>query len=890
MSEASSAEEPLTPKKTSLLKSSMVMASGTLLSRILGFVRSAMLVAVVGVTGGVADAFNTANTLPNNVYNLLAAGVLDAVLVPQIIRALKRRGGSTYLNRLITLAGTILFGMTVLSMVCAPLLVDIMAASYNPTKRALAITFALFCLPQIFFYGVYNLLGEILNARGIFGPYMWAPVVNNVIGIAGLGTFLYIWGSGGRTVAAGSFTTEQIWLLAGSATLGVLLQALVLFIPLQGSGVKLRLDFHFRGNDFGSASKVAGWTFATLMVSQLGVISTSNLANAAGTESDSVASLASYSTAFMIYMVPQSLIAVTLATAIFTRITNNVTENKLAEVASDYHLGFRLITMLSMLCVAIIAVGAVPMMQMVMPNRVAEDASLYGSVLVALVLGIPSTGIVLISQRVFFAFEDARPVFLMGIVPTALQLIVGWSIFFLASPAWWTIGAAGAETVCRIVQGFIAIFWTARKVRQINAGKLVSSYLLYLGAAIISALGGWLVLHFLSPVVLVDSALGRFFGSFWRIVVVAIVVAVVFFAFLRAADPEGTAAAQRILTSKLPARFRRAEAAGADIGVEPEALTTQLALGPVLDQMEVEAADQVFEDEASPDSTAQLSRALGASDPSSTGELPMLGSTWNRAVPTFDEVLADSDTSGVTAGTNSVDSKMNLEVGMVKAVGETNQNTPRANGQNKFNPTIPALLIGVVILIIGIVFSVNALKGPSDSNLAEGLGLGSQSEEQSGQSAETEPPAEEQPAPPTAAPVIASTDIFSWNDDDGDHPELSSALVDGDPDSMWYSRYYDLNEFSPDGTIAILVKLKEPAKVTSVTLDVVGEGGQVAITTAQDGNPRNGTVLATASVSGNTVIKLSEPTDLSQLGINFVSLPTDDEGLARAKVTGVSVQ
>lgn len=908
MSEANSAEEPLVPKKTSLLKSSLTMASGTLISRILGFVRSAMLVAVVGVTGGVADAFNTANTLPNNVYNLLAAGVLDAVLVPQIIRALKRRGGSVYLNRLITLAGSIIFGMTVLSMVAVPLLVDIMAASYDPTKRALAITFGLFCLPQILFYGIYNLLGEILNARGIFGPYMWAPVANNVIGIAGLGTFLFLWGSGGRTVPAETFTTAQVWMLAGSATLGVLIQALVLIIPLRRSGVKLRPDFHFKGTDFGSASKVAGWTFATLMISQLGVISTSNIANAAGSASDSVASLASYSTAFMIYMVPQSLIAVTLATAIFTRITNNVTDNNMEAVAADYHLGVRLITMLSMLCVAIIAVCAVPIMQMVMPNRVAADASLYGSVLLALVLGIPSTGIVLISQRVFFAFEDARPVFLMGIAPTVLQLAVGWGTFFLASPEWWTIGAAGAETACRVFQGFIAIFWTARRVREIKAGKLVSSYFLYLFAAAVSGIAGWVVLHFISPIVLVDSSMGRFFGSLWRVVLVTIVVAVVFFVFLRGADPQGTAAATRSITSKLPGRFRPKDAAvaaaEADVAAEPEALTTQLALGPVLDQMEIEAADAVFEHpDYTPDASAQISRALRGTDPSSTGELPLLGSTIGNALPSFDKVTADhaqneNETEKAHSEPetpqekDSVNSKVGPKAEGAKAVSETSAEsaeTPEespASGRS-FNPTVPAMIIGVIIMIIGVVFSVNVLKGPSPSGITDALGLGSQSE-QSGQSGEAE--AEAEPAPSTATPVIAGVDVLSWSDDGGDHPELAGALTDGDPDSLWYSRYYEINDFAADGTISILLKLAEKAPVKSVTINVIGGGGQVTITNAEGDNPRGGEVLTTAEVSGDTVITLPKPVELSAVGINFTALPTDDEGLFRAKVTSVSVQ
>ena len=338
-----------TPRR-SILRASALMASGTMVSRILGFVRNAMLIAAVGATaGGVGAAFQTANTLPNTVFNLLASGIFDAVLVPQIVGAIKRRhDGDTYVNRLLTLAGTLLFLVTFVTMVLAPVLVMITAAGYTEDIRNLAILFALLCLPQLFFYGLYNLLGELLNAREIFGPYMWAPVVNNVVGIAGLGLFLVIWGGapdGG--IPAGDLTGAQFWVLAGSATLGVICQALCLLWPMRRAGVSFKPDFHFRGTSFGSMPRVAGWTFATLGVSQVGVLSTNNLAAMAdgfigrnGAQGGVVGILA-YSTAFMIFMVPQSLITVSLTTAIFTRMAGAVADGDDRAVADSYHLGVR---------------------------------------------------------------------------------------------------------------------------------------------------------------------------------------------------------------------------------------------------------------------------------------------------------------------------------------------------------------------------------------------------------------------------------------------------------------------------------------------------------------------------------------------------------------------
>ena len=137
-----------------------------------------------------------ANGLPNTVYVIVAGGVLSAVLVPQIVRAgAHADGGSAYINKLLTLALVILGGATILATALAPLLTLALrrhAATARPSP--LAIAFAWWCLPQIFFYGLYTLLGEVLNARRSFGPFTWVPVLNNVVAIVGLLVFATLFG------------------------------------------------------------------------------------------------------------------------------------------------------------------------------------------------------------------------------------------------------------------------------------------------------------------------------------------------------------------------------------------------------------------------------------------------------------------------------------------------------------------------------------------------------------------------------------------------------------------------------------------------------------------------------------------------------------------------
>ena len=550
-----------TPRR-SILRASALMASGTMVSRILGFVRNAMLIAAVGATaGGVGAAFQTANTLPNTVFNLLASGIFDAVLVPQIVGAIKRRSdGDTYVNRLLTLAGTVLFLVTFVTMVLAPVLVMITAAGYTDDIRHLAILFALLCLPQLFFYGLYNLLGELLNAREIFGPYMWAPVVNNVVGIAGLGVFLAIWGgapAGG--IPAADVTGAQFWVLAGSATLGVICQALCLLWPMRRAGVSFTPDFHFRGTSFGSMPKVAGWTFATLGVSQVGVLSTNNLAAMAdgfigrnGAQGGVVGVLA-YSTAFMIFMVPQSLITVSLTTAIFTRMAGAVADGDDRAVADSYHLGVRTITSLTLVAAAILMAGSVPMMEIAMAAKGGDPQAVtaYALVLASLMPGVASTGMVLMSQRVFFAYEDVKPVFLMGIGPTIIQVIVGWSLFALTGERWWVVAAALGETACRLTQGIIAVVWVSRENRFVDRAGLLRSYASYVGAAVAAGIVGFAALWLLGVHTGVDSTLARMILAAIKLTVVSLVTGLVYLLVLRFAAPRESATMMRPLLVRL---------------------------------------------------------------------------------------------------------------------------------------------------------------------------------------------------------------------------------------------------------------------------------------------------------------------------------------------------
>jgi len=405
------------------------MASGTILSRGLGIIRAILLAATIGVTTNAADAFGVANQLPNNVYAIIVGGVLNAVLVPQIVKAKAHLdGGKAYIDRLLTLAIVIFGSVTVVTTLSAPLLVALYTNGWSASQLALATAFAYWCLPQLFFYGLYTLLGEVLNARSRFGPYMWAPVLNNVVAITGMLIFIWQFGldpTGAESIE--SWTQAQISLLAGTATAGVAAQALILFVSWKRMGLKYNFNFGWKGVGLGPAMRTASWTLGMLVVSQIGgVVQTAVASTAVGGrevfagQEIAIASVAAMSIAWLIFMLPHSVATVSIATAYFTRMSTHAMEKKFDELKTDLADGLRAIAMISVLASAGLIVLAYPISRVFVGEL--PSAIALGNVVIAMVIGLLPFSYVFMIQRAFYSLEDTRTPFLFTAVQVSFNI------------------------------------------------------------------------------------------------------------------------------------------------------------------------------------------------------------------------------------------------------------------------------------------------------------------------------------------------------------------------------------------------------------------------------------------------------------------------------------
>lgn len=467
---------------------SALIGSGTLISRLLGFVKAAVIAATIGVVnspGG--DAYASAMNLPNAIYSITAGGVLNAVLLPQVVRAARHDdGGNRFINRLITAAMTIVLAVTVIVTIGAPVLTWVYGSQLTDAQRGLVTAMAYWCLPQVFFFGLYAVLGEVLNARGAFGPYTWAPVLNNLIAIPGLILFAVLFGadpSGHRAID--DWSPSMIAVLAGSATLGVACQALVLFLFWRRIGLRFRLDFHWRGVGLGQAGKLAGWTFGMLLITTIaGVFQM----NALGRSFGEYPSIATSNNAWLLFMLPHSVIALSIVTAYYTRMSALARDGDMRGFLGDFSKAVRTIALFITLAMVGLIVIAVPTARLwLAPDGV--QAERVGLVIAGYALGLVNFCTLFVVQRAFYALQDTRTPFFFTLVQ-ALVVVTGCLVSLAVPVEVLGVFVALTITVAGAVQCALGVVLLRRKLGRIDGRRILGAYTRYALAGLLALIAG----------------------------------------------------------------------------------------------------------------------------------------------------------------------------------------------------------------------------------------------------------------------------------------------------------------------------------------------------------------------------------------------------------------
>ena len=454
-------------------RASTLMAAGTVVSRVTGVGRDIAMTAALGFFI-VSDAYSLGNSLPTVVYILVIGGALNAVFVPQLVRRMKEDtdGGKAYADRLITLVATVLLVMSIVAVFAAPWIVRLYTTDTFPAgEYDLAVAFARLCLPQVFFYGLYTLLSQVLNSRGRFGMPMFAPIANNVVAIA---TFLLFIGVAGTSAAShGQLTTSQVLILGIGTTLGVIAQAVILIPVMWKSGYAWRPRFDWRGAGLGKAGTLAFWTIGLVLVNQLTYVVITRLATQANvnaaTAGVAAAGLTTYQKAHLVFLLPHSVITVSVVTAMLPALSRVAHDGRLDQVGRDIAKTMRTVAALivPVAMVLIVNGASVAILLFGYGAATSDQAGLMGLIVSVFMIGLLPFTLFYVLLRGYYALEDTRTPFFITIAFSVVLLIMVFPLFSWARD--------GGRQVAAIALAYSLSYWVGLVITWIVLARRLGS-------------------------------------------------------------------------------------------------------------------------------------------------------------------------------------------------------------------------------------------------------------------------------------------------------------------------------------------------------------------------------------------------------------------------------
>lgn len=528
---------------SSVGRNSVIMASGTAASRITGQIRTILLAAALGTTGLAANAYQAGSMIPQLIYTLVSGGIFNAVLVPQIVRTLEKKNAEERLNKLITFAIGLLLTVTILMAAATPVLTMLYAGG-SQEMQTLTCAFTLWCMPQIFFYGLYTVLGQVLAAKGRFAMYAWSSVAANIISCLGFGVFIFIFGKANREPLS-FWNGNTLLLTAGFWTLGVAAQALVLFWPLMKSGIHYRPSFGIRDIGLRSMGPVAAWSMCIVVVTQIVVMITTHITTSVpfvaeqrlGLDQFEVAGNATYQNAYTMFLLPYSLVAVSVATAIFPKISLAIANHDLNDARKDLSEALRHVSLIMCFFTVVFIVIPTPISLALIPSISLQEANLMAAPLTMLAFGLPLTSSYLIIQRTFFAFEDGKSPFIFAFAQLFTEIIAFVSCVNLLPPTCW-VTALGA---CVSISYFLTFPSLVHMLRNrfnkdLDEKRLITTHVKIVASALISIFIGLVVREPLLQVFTINSphlhGVLRWLNALLVCAITAIIIAIIYLAVL----------------------------------------------------------------------------------------------------------------------------------------------------------------------------------------------------------------------------------------------------------------------------------------------------------------------------------------------------------------------
>jgi putative peptidoglycan lipid II flippase len=454
-----------------LVRSTALMAVGTALSRVTGFLRVAAMAFALGVAESrLADSYNVANNIPNIVYELILGGILTSIFVPVFVQQLTTRSRTLRVP-----------------------------AAERAAVQDLATVFLRFFMPQIVLYGMGAVATGILNAHRRFALPMFAPILNNLVVIASFVIFALL--PGPSTPTQATVTGTQRLVLAIGATAGVAVMTFALWPTLRRIGFRWRWRFDRRDPAVRSLVRLSGWAVLYVVINQIGLLVVIVLAGGAR------GGFTAYQAAFIFFQLPHAIFSVSIMTALLPSLSENWVRGDRADFRRDLARGIRASAFVVLPAAAGYLVLAEPIVRVLLEHGVAgaRSTELVSGVLTFFAIGLFPFSAFLLCLRAFYAMQDTRTPALINVFAVGLNIVANLILF----PALGVRGLALGHSLAYLFAATAAALLLRRKLEGLEGRALASGLGRILAAAALTGAAAWGAARLMSGALATDTLGGQ---------------------------------------------------------------------------------------------------------------------------------------------------------------------------------------------------------------------------------------------------------------------------------------------------------------------------------------------------------------------------------------------
>jgi putative peptidoglycan lipid II flippase len=468
-------------ERSSITTAALLIAVLTVASRLAGFARTVVFVHLVGAHD-LGDIYQSANTVPNIIFEIVAGGALASLVVPMLAGAVARgdrAAVSATTSALLTWVLTLLVPVAALVALAAEPIVRLLDSAADPRVVAVGADMLRVFAPQLPLYGVGIVLTGVLQAHRRFAWPVLAPLLSSVTVMAAYVTFAAV---AGRRPDVAHVSGTGVLVLSVGTTLGVVVLSLCLLVPLRSLGLKLRPAYAFTTGSAHLVRRLAAAGAVTVAAQQLTVGLTIVLANG-GTEG----TLVLFTVAQTVYLLPWAVLAVPIATSAYPALAKATATGDRDGYATTLAGAARGLALVGCLGAAGLAALASPLARVLAsttsPDRVAAGIA-------GLAPGLLGYALFALLSRALYARGDTRL--------AAVATVVGWGGVALASvalstalpPADRVMALALANSAGMLLLGGVLLVIVARRAGRAALDGVARTLLVGVAAGAVAAAAG----------------------------------------------------------------------------------------------------------------------------------------------------------------------------------------------------------------------------------------------------------------------------------------------------------------------------------------------------------------------------------------------------------------